>query len=367
MKQFASFIRKEIFHIVRDPFTLSIMLILPVILLIILGYAVSTEVRNTPFIVFDESKSTASQELIAKIDGNAYFTLSEYVTSGNDVERAFQQGKGKIAVIIPQSFGNDLLHRETADIQVLADASDPNEASTLVNYMQLLIVDYQRELSVNSGNKQIVNTEVKMLYNPQMKSMYNIVPGMIGMLMMLICALMTSISVVREKELGTMEILLVSPLRPATIILAKAVPYLFVALMDVGLVMLIAHFILGVPIEGSILLIFLLSIVYTFSALALGLLISTIVETQQAAMIISGLGLLLPSMLLSNMIFPVDGMPLILQIISYFIPARWFTEALRNVMIKGLGFEAIWMQFLILLIMGVSLLTISIKKFKNRL
>lgn len=249
----------------------------------------------------------------------------------------------------------------------MVDASDPNQASTMVNYFQSVVKIFQQEKTLNVNGSPIINADIKMLYNPQMKSAYSIVPGMIGMLMMLICALMTSIAVVREKEQGTMEILLVSPLKPSTIILAKAVPYLIIAIIDVIAILLLAYFVLNVPIVGNIFLILLLSFIYTFSALALGMLISTITQTQQAAMIASGVGLMLPSMLLSGLIFPLEGMPTVLRWLSYIIPARWFIDALRDVMIKGLGFEAIWKQFITLLAMGLFLMTISIKKFKDRL
>jgi len=366
MKQFISFIRKEIYHITRDPLTLLIMLGLPVVMLLILGFAVSTEIKNTGFVVLDESKTPVTQKFIDKIGANEYFSLAGYINTANEIEQSFQSGKAKMVVIIPSSFGNDLA-RTGADIQVMVDASDPNEASTIVNYFQIMLMQYQQEEAASQPNTQMIRSEVKMLYNPQMKSAYNIVPGMIGMLMMLICALMTSISVVREKELGTMEILLVSPLKPATIMFAKAVPYLAIAFFDVIMVLIIATTILEVPIAGSIFLIMSLAFVYTFSALALGLLISTVTNTQQTAMIASGVGLMLPSMLLSGLIFPISSMPDILQWISYIIPARWFIEALRDVMIKGLGFEAIWKQALILLFMAVVLMNISIRKFKSRL
>lgn len=367
MKQFISFIKKEIYHITRDPLTLIIMLVLPVILLLILGFAVSTEIRNTPFAVLDESKSAESQRLIEKLDGNKYFDLSGYLNSADEIEKIFQKGSCKMVIVIPSQFGNDLLHTGKTDIQLMVDASDPNEASTLVNYFQMVTFQLQQEMANTRSNGQFINMEVKMLYNPQMESAYNFVPGLIGMIMMIICAMMTSISVVREKELGTMEILLVSPLKPTTIILAKAVPYLIISILNVISILLMAYFILNVPIAGNILLIMTLSIIFTFSALALGLLISSITETQQAAMIASAVGLMLPSMLLSGLIFPIEGMPAILRGISYIIPARWFIEALRDVMIKGLGFGAIWIQFSVLLAMTIFLLTISIKKFKNRL
>lgn len=366
MKQFISFIRKEIYHITRDPLTLLIMLVLPVIMLLILGFAVSTEIKNTSFVVLDESKSPLTQKFVDKISANEYFSLAGYLNTPQDIEKSFKKGESKMAIIIPASFSNDLI-RTGADIQIMVDASDPNEASTIVNYFQLILMQYQQEESKSGQNIPIIRPEVKMLYNPQMESAYNIVPGMIGMLMLLICALMTSISVVKEKELGTMEILLVSPLKPVTIMFAKAVPYLVIAFIDVILVLIFAYFVLNVPIAGSIFLILLMAFIYTFAALALGLLISTITQTQQTAMIASGVGLMLPSMLLSGLIFPVSSMPDILQWISYIIPARWFIEALRDIMIKGLGFEAIWKQFLVLLFMTILLMSISIRKFKNRL
>ncbi len=366
MKQFVSFIRKEIYHITRDPLTLAIMFLLPLVMLLILGFAVSTEIKNTSFVVLDQSRSVTTGTFIEKLDANEYFHLADYLDNEDQVEESFRRGDAKMALIIPSSFGNDL-GRTGTDIQVVVDASDPNEASTIVNYFQLMLIQYQQEQAKASPGAPAINTQVKMLYNPQMKSAYNIVPGMIGMLMLLICALMTSISVVREKEMGTMEILLVSPLKPATIMFAKAVPYLVVAFIDVIFILILANLILEVPIVGNIFLILFLGIVYTFSALALGLLISTVTQTQQTAMIASGVGLMLPSMLLSGLIFPVSSMPDILQWISCIIPARWFIEALRDVMIKGLGFEAVWKQFTILLFMAVILMNVSIRKFKNRL
>ena len=367
MKQLLSFIKKEIYHITRDPLTLIIMLALPVVLLMILGFAVSTEIKNTPFAVLDESKSVESRQLIERISSNKYFSLISYINNAGEIEKVFQKGSCKMVIIIPSQFSNDLLHTNNTDSQLMVDASDPNEASTLANYFQMVMMQYQQDMSKSLQNGQFINMEVKMLYNPQMKSAYNFVPGLIGLIMMIICAMMTSISVVREKELGTMEILLVSPLKPTTIILAKAVPYLIISILNVISILLMAYFILDVPIAGNIFLIMLLSIIFTFSALALGLLISSITETQQAAMIGSSIGLMLPSMLLSGLIFPIEGMPAILRGISYIIPARWFIEALRDVMIKGLGFKAIWVQFSVLLVMTIILLIVSIKKFKNRL
>ncbi|MDR1091408.1 MAG: ABC transporter permease, partial [Prevotella sp.] len=197
MKQLFIFIKKEVYHITRDPLTLIIMLVLPVVLLMILGFAVSTEIKNTPFAVLDESGSAESHKLIEKISNNKYFSLDGYLNSPDEIERIFQKGSCKTVIIIPSQFSNNLLHTNNADIQLMVDASDPNEASTLVNYFQMVMMQYQQEISKGIQNARFIHAEVKMLYNPQMKSAYNFVPGLIGMIMMIICAMMTSISVVR--------------------------------------------------------------------------------------------------------------------------------------------------------------------------
>ncbi len=367
MKILLSFIKKEFYHILRDPLTLFIMFVLPIILMAILSYAVSTEIKNIPFVVLDQSRSTDSKELIEKLNANAYFELKSSCNTIEEVEKAFQKGLCAMAIVIPTDFGNAAVHSGVSDIQVMVDASDPNQASTMVNYFQTEVIAFQQTKNKGTDTRASIAPEVKMLYNPQMLSAYSIVPGLKGMVLILVCALMTSIAVVREKELGTMEILLVSPLKPQVIIFAKAIPYLVISIADVILILMLANWVLGVPINGSVFLVMLLSLIYTFTALALGMLVSTVTQTQQAAMITAGVGLMLPSLLLSGLIFPIEGMPAILQWISYIIPARWFIEALRDVMIKGVGFDAIWKPFSILLGMCIALMAISIKNFNNRL
>lgn len=367
MNQLAIFIKKEFLHIFRDGRTMLLLLAMPAVQLIIFGFAVTNEIKNVPFGVLDESKSLESGQLIEKINGGKYFDLTANFTSFDQIEASFRQGKIKAALIIPASFGDDLLHAGTADIQILADASDPNEASTVTNYMQQIVMQYQQESSPNKTVPYSIHTEVKMLYNPQLKSAYNFVPGIMGMVLMLICAMMTSISIVREKEQGTMEILLVSPVKPISIVLSKAVPYLLIAMIDVIAILLLSTFLLDVPIVGNVFLLLLLSTVFTLSALSLGLLISSVTKTQQAAMLISGIGLMLPSILLSGLIFPIENMPWILRMISYAIPAKWFITAVKDVMIKGLGFSAIHHECAVLFGMTLFLLIVSIKRFKNRL
>ncbi len=367
MKQFISFIKKEFYHITRDVRTMLMLLLMPVAQLMIFGFAITTEINNIPFVVLDKSKTIESQRLVDRMDGSKYFTLQKQVQSDEEIEKTFQTGESKLAIVIPPDFGDEMLHSSTTDIQLIADASDPNEASTVINYAQQIIAQYQQDLTKTSQIPYLISTQVKMLYNPQMKSAYNFVPGIMGLILMLICAMMTSISIVREKEQGTMEILLVSPLKPMNIVLAKAIPYLLISLIDVISILILSVFVMDVPIAGNLLLLLLLCMVFIFSTLSLGLLISSITETQQAAMLISGVGLMLPTLLLSGLIFPIENMPLPLRVISNVVPAKWFIMAVKDVMIRGLGLFAIWKECLILLSMTVFLLLVSIRMFKNRL
>ena len=367
MKQFRSFIKKEFLHIFRDVRTMMMLLAMPVIQLIIFGFAIRTEITNTPFAVLDESRCTSSRQIIEKMSNSKYFDLRYLPNSIDDIETTFREGKIKLALIIPQGFGDELYRTGTGNIQLLTDASDPNEAATITSYTQQILMQHQQSLMKENKVSYLINTEVKMLYNPQLQSAYNFVPGIMGLILMLICAMVTSISIVREKEQGTMEVLLVSPVKPISVVLAKAVPYLLISFLDVVLILLISNNLLHVPIAGNIFLILFLSILFILSALSLGILISSVTNTQQQAMLMAGAGLMLPTMMLSGLIFPIENMPIILQIISNIIPAKWFIIAIKDVMIKGLGFLTIWKELTILLGMTVFLLVVSIKQFKNRL
>ena len=360
-----SFIKKEFLHILRDSRTMMLLLLMPVVQMIIFGFAITNEIRNTPLAVYDASKSEDARRLTAKFEASDYFTLVADLRHEGDIEASFQKGQAKLVMVIPADFGSGL-QTEGAAIQLLADASDPNEASTIVSYASQIIAQYQQELQP-AAEGPVIRSEVKMLYNPQLKSAYNFVPGIMGLILMLICAMMTSISIVREKEQGSMEVLLVSPLRPLLIIVAKAIPYLALAMADVGSILLLSYFVMDVPINGSILLILFLSLLFTLSALSLGLLISSVTSTQQEAMIASGMGLMLPSMLLSGLIFPIENMPWILRLLSNIIPAKWFIVAIKDVMIKGLGFANIATECSILLGITILLLALSVKKFKLRI
>jgi ABC-2 type transport system permease protein len=262
-----------------------------------------------------------------------------------------------------------LLRTGEAQIQLIADGTDPNTASTVVSYATSIIRKYQQELTASGQQEapyQII-PEIKLLYNPTMKGAFNTVPGVIGMILILICAMMTSVSITKEKETGTMEVILVSPMPPLLIILSKVVPYFTISIINLTTVLVLAVFALKVPIVGSLWLLIFISLVYIFVSLALGLLISSVVDRQLTALLISAMGLMLPIVMLSGLMFPVENMPMALQAVAQFIPAKWYIVAVKNIMIKGLGFSSILKEFVVLSVMGLIILTISLKKFKIRL
>ena len=287
--------------------------------------------------------------------------------NNGEIEAAFKEGKIKMAVVFPENFDHDLLHEGKATIQVIADASDPNIANTLTNYFYSIVNDYQAGLNMNTSMPYQIKPEVRMLYNPQLKGVHNFVPGVMALVLMLVCVMMTAISIVKEKETGTMEILLVSPFKPILVILAKAFPYLILSLVNVCTIILLSVFVLDLPVNGSILLLFAESTLFIITCLSLGLLISVKTASQQVAMLISLMGMLLPTLLFSGFMFPIENMPLPLRIMSNAIPAKWYYIIVKSIMIKGVGFSVIWKETLILFGITILLITISIRNFKIRL
>lgn len=367
MKQLITFIQKEFHHILRDTRSMLVLIGLPIVQLLIFGFAITTEVRNANIAILDDSKDEVTQSIITKIESSQYFDIDRSITSNDQIEEAFKSGKIKLAIVFQQNFQNELSHSNKAQLQIIADATDPNQATTLTNYLSSIVRDYQNELNRQNKLPYTINTEMRMLYNPQLRGAYTSVPGVMGMILLLISAMMTSIAIVREKELGTMEILLVSPMQPWLVVISKVIPYFIISLINVATILILSVFVLGLPIEGSLFLLTASTIIYIFCALSLGILISTITETQQAAMLISLLGLMLPVVMLSGYAFPIANMPTILQILSNLVPAKWYIIIVKNVMIKGIGIEQIWKELLILLAMTGIFLIISIKRFKIRL
>ena len=367
MNQLITFIKKEFHHILRDKRSMLVLLGLPIVQLLIFGFAITTETRNCNIAILDNSKDEATQNIITRIESSTYFDINRTLSSNDQIGKVFKTGHIKLAVVFQSNFQNDLLHTNKAQIQIITDASDPNQANTLANYVSAIVMDYQKELNQNKELPYTINTEIRMLYNPQLKGEYSSVPGVMGMILLLISAMMTSISIVKEKEIGTMEVLLVSPMKPSVIIVSKVIPYFIVSLVNVITILLISNFVFGIPIQGSFILLSFITIIYIICSLALGILISTVTSSQQAAMIISLMGLMLPVVMLSGYAFPIANMPWILQIISNIIPAKWYIIMVKDVMIKGIGFFEIWQELIIILGMTMFFLMLSIKRFKVRL
>jgi ABC-2 type transport system permease protein len=368
--QFFSFVKKEFLYIFRDTWTMIILLILPVLMLILFGFGISTEIKNTRIAVFDPSRDAATQQIVNNISTSEYFIIDHYLSDISEVEQVLKKGDIGLVVVFEANF-NENLNRGGASVQLIADGSDPNTASSLANYATAII--NSSPIAANNGQMQTnislprINCEMKLLYNPTMKGAYNTVPGVLGMVLMLICTLMTSVAIAREKETGSMEVLLVSPIKPKTIILSKTAPYFLLSLFNLATVLLLSVFVLKVPIVGSLGLLLVLSLIFIFVCLSLGVLISIIAPSQIVALLASAVIGMMLTMMLSGMMFPIENMPLVLQWLAQIIPAKWFIEASKNVMIKGAGITAIAKELLILSGMALFLLTVSVKKFNKRL
>ena len=367
MKQFLVFTQKEFYHIFRDRWTSMVLLLLPVLMTILFGFGISTEIKNTKFAVYDPSKDISTQEIINKLQTSEYFSFEENLSDPKDIEQIFKEGRIGFVLVFSEKFYQNLLHTGEAQILLIADGTDPNTASTLTSYASGIIKEYLLELNQGKEIPYQIHTEVNLLYNPTLKGAYSTVPGVMGMILMLICAMMSSVSIAREKELGTMEVILVSPMPPILIILAKVVPYFTLSLINFATVLCLAVFVLDVPIQGSLLLLILVSVIFIFVSLALGLLISSIVDSQIAALLFSVMGLIFPVIMLSGLMFPIENMPMILQGIAQIIPAKWYISAARNIMIKGVGISSIANELIVLSLMAVFLIGLSLKKFKIRL
>jgi ABC-2 type transport system permease protein len=367
MKQFIAFVKKEFYHVLRDKRTLLILFGMPVMQILIFGFALTNEVKNAKILVVDNAKDISSQEIISKIAASRYFILQHVISDDHQIEPAFKKGEIHVAVVFPANFRQDLMHLNKAQIQIIADASDPNLATTLTNYISAIIRDYQRDLNKTFSAPFQIITETRMLYNPQLKGAPNFVPGVMALVLMLVCVLMTAISIVKEKETGTMEILLVSPFKPVLVILAKAVPYLLLSLVNLASILLLSVYVLSVPVNGSLLLLFAESTLFIITCLTLGIFISIKTNTQQAAMLVSLMGMLLPTVLFSGFMFPIENMPVALRVISNIVPSKWYYIMVKSIMIKGVGFSFIWKETLILAGIMLFLFLLSLKSFKIRM
>ncbi len=367
MKQFLAFVRKEFYHVFRDRKTLLLLFGMPIVQIVLFGFALTNEIKNTKIVICDYANDISSRAIIDKLEVSKNFEIERANLRNPEIEKAFKEGVVKMVVVFPPNFNQDLNHLNKAQIQIIADASDPNTATTLTMYASNIIADYQRQIMQGQSIPYLIETEMRMIYNPELKGATNFVPGVMALVLFLISVLMTSVSIVKEKESGTMEILLVSPFNPLLVVISKAIPYFFLSLINLAIILTLSVNLLDMPIKGSILLIFAASSLFIITALSLGLLISNSTASQQAAMIISLVGMLLPTMMLTGFMFPLENMPKPLQAISNIVPAKWYYTIAKSILIKGLGFSAIWKETLVLLGMTLFLLFVSIKKFKIRL
>lgn len=363
MNGFASFVRKETLHIFRDPRTMLIALLMPVVQILLFGFALSTEVNNVDVAVVAPHRSETVRQAVERMAANPNFTFTGYIPSG-EIDRMLRSGRADAVAVFADDFDRRMTDLAAgrpgagAALQLVMDASNTNTAQAGAAYLRSVLLD-----NVADG----VGVETRLLYNPRMKSAYNFVPGIMGLIFILICAIMTSVSIVREKETGTMEVLLVSPVRPIRIVFAKMIPYFVLSCLNLASILLLARFVLGVPMSGGIVGIVGLSLLYIVLALALGLFISTVARTQVTALLVSAMLMLMPMIMLSGMVFPIGNMPAPLRWLSCIVPARWYIAAIRRLMIEGLPFTAVLREFAILAAMTAGLIAVALRKFNDKL
>ncbi|MDD5571537.1 MAG: ABC transporter permease [Bacteroidales bacterium] len=367
MKRFVGFIKKEFYHILRDYRSLLILIGMPVVQILIFGFAISNDIKDAKIAILDNSKDEITQKLTQKILSSGYFILEKNISGTGDIENSFKQGKVKQVIIFENDFGKKLKKEGRASVQIISDASDPNTANILVNYTNAIISSFQMEMMKSQVIPFQIIPEVKLFYNPEMKSVFMFIPGTITLLLMLVSAMMTSISIAREKELGTMEVLLVSPLKPIQIIAGKVVPYILLSFINAVTILLLGYFVFNMPFNGSLTLLLSECLLFLIVALSLGIFISTFANNQLTAMIASMLGLMLPTILLSGFIFPIENMPGWLQVICNITPAKWFLIIIKSIMLKGIGLKYIIKENLVLIGMIMFFIAMSVKKFKVRL
>lgn len=379
MKEFFAFVRKEFLHIFRDRKTLLVLIGLPTMLIVLFGFAISTEIRNVNIGFFSPQEDAVLSRLADKIDQSGYFTSAGWMRSEAEIDEAMRQGRIDVALMFGSDFTSGLYSPEGAVVSVVTDATNPNNASMEVMYLASIINEYfgsdiSRSVSMRmaasanmSSASGMLVPNLRMLYNPQLKSSYNFVPGIMGLILMLICSLMTSVSIVREKETGSMEVLLVSPVRPINIVLAKMIPYFVIACVVLLNILLLTIFVLKVPVAGSFFWMILVSVIYIILSLGIGMLVSSLVRTQIIATLICGMIFLVPVMMFSGMLYPIESMPVALQWFAQVIPAKWFIEAIRKIMIEGVPVRYVTTEILVMTGMAAMFFTAAVVKFKDKL
>lgn len=359
MKEILSFIHKEFLHIFRDARTMLIVLVMPVVQILLFGFAISTEVRNATVDIVGDPCDAAIRDIVPKLENNNNLSFGRFLDSPAQAEARLKKGESKAVILFNTGYDRDRGSGTGAAVSIICDGSDPNTAQMVGNYVKSILTDVNASV--------IPSPSVKLVYNPSMNSSYNFVPGVMGLILMLICSMMTAVSIVKEKEFGTLELVLVSPVRPAWIIISKLIPYLVLSIVNYLSILLLARYVMHVPMNGSFLILSLASLIFVGASLGLGLLISTISSTQQTALLICGMGLTMPTMMFAVIIFPCESMPMVLQVVSDIIPAKWYIIIVKKIMIQGAGLMAIMPELLVLTGMMVFLLWVSVRNFKTRL
>jgi len=367
MKRFLGFVIKEFRHIFRDPRTLIILFGLPVVMIILFGYVVSNEMKDIKLAVLDMSGDPISGEITEKILSTGYFIHAADLHSEHEIDEIFRKQDAKLVLVYNADFESKFYNEGIVSLRLVVDASDANSAVLAVNYAQGIIGGYFQDMNSEVILPWQIENRSRMMYNADLKGVYMFIPGLMALILMLISALMTSVTITREKELGTMEPLLASPLKPAEIILGKVTPYVTLSFVNAITILVLGVLIFHVPILGNIAFLLAECLLYITLALSLGVFISSAAKTQQIAMMISMVGLMLPTILLSGFIFPIENMPKLLQWFSSIMPARWFVVILKNIMLKGTGLAFVWKETLILGGMTLFFIFMAVKRFKTRL
>ena len=363
---------KEFRQIRRDPTSLGMLLVLPAILIIVVGYALNFDVKHIPLLIFDQSMTPESRALLDQFRHTEYFDLVADVRSYKEIENRILNGDAKAAVVVPPEFARDILAGRNTSVQILVDGSDANSAGQALNYATRMTMAYStavvaQAFQFKGGSLSVpIQFEPRIWYNPDLRSSEFLIPGLIGFIIVLTSVVSTSMTVVREKERGTMEQIMVSPLRPVQVIIGKTIPYVGITLLASTIIILLGYFVFGIPIHGSILLLYAALLIVTLGGLGQGVLISTVTDSQQVAFMISVFSSLLPSMLLSGFVFPIASMPIVLQILSNLAVNKFFLVAVRGLMLKGAGFMDLWPQFLYLSLFAAVMLGVSTVRMRKR-
>lgn len=373
MRKIFHLIRKEFTQMRRDPRMFPIIFISPVLQLVLLGYAANLDVKNIPTIFCDLDRTEASREFISQFTNSGYFSLEGVVTKLDSLDEYINNGKATTALVIPRGMGTRLAGHKPVRVQIIVDGAESQSAIIGLNYASMIIAKYSRQIllerlrqSGRGGSLATVNPQVRVWYNPELESRNFMVPGVLAMLLMIITMVLTSLGIVKEKELGTMEQLIVTPVKPYELILGKLLPFFFLGLIDIVLVVVVATYWFHVPVKGSVGLLFALAPVFMLTTLGLGLFISTISKNQQQAML-TAVFFIMPMIILSGFVFPIENMPKLIQLLTYIVPLRYFLVIIRGLFLKAVGFEALWDETLALLVFGLAILALSVLRFRKKL